>query len=223
MIDSNEGLTDTYNRFHNPKCADKGIQKLRDLHVRMDTAVRDAYGWQDLDLEHGWIKTVHTQEKKDRRTGKVRTVEKVEHRFTISERARQEVLRRLLDLNHKLYAEEVDAGLHDKVRRKKAAKKKKSAGKKKPTTMSLFGDDAFPGDPVAPPGPDLVQEDNPEKAILAALEKNKDWQAKAEIIAASGIKPGQWNRVVNALIESGLVERKGQKRGTRYRAPGKQR
>jgi len=119
MLANNEGLTKTYNRFHNPDCTDVGIQKLRDLHVEMDNAVRDAYGWSDLDLEHDWIKTVAAEEKKDKKTGKVRTVEHVEWRFTISERARQEVLRRLLELNHKIYAEEVAAGLHDKKAKKR--------------------------------------------------------------------------------------------------------
>jgi len=96
MVASNEGLTKTYNRFHNPEDTSPGIVKLRELHVQMDNAVRDAYGWQDFDLEHGWIETRTTEEKKDKKTGKVREKVKVEYRYTISERARQEVLRRLL-------------------------------------------------------------------------------------------------------------------------------
>ncbi|MBI5488803.1 MAG: hypothetical protein HY905_15820 [Deltaproteobacteria bacterium] len=113
MVANDEGLTATYNRFHDPEDKDTGIQKLRNLHVEMDLAVRDAYGWSDLELGHGWVETKTTEEKKDKKTGKVRSVTKSEWRFTISEKARQEVLRRLLALNHERYAEEVAAGLHD--------------------------------------------------------------------------------------------------------------
>ena len=91
-----EGLTKTYNRFHDPKETAADIQKLRELHVEMDEAVAAAYGWEDLKLQHGFHDT------------------KQGLRYTISEAARREVLDRLLRLNHERYAEEVKQGLHDK-------------------------------------------------------------------------------------------------------------
>lgn len=91
MLANGEGLTRTYNRFHDPACKDPRIQSLRDLHIEMDNAVRDAYGWSDLDMEHAWVKTTESKEKKDHKTGKISTVEKVDWRFTISETARQEI------------------------------------------------------------------------------------------------------------------------------------
>jgi len=91
-----EGLTKTYNRTHDPDETSPGIQNLRDLHVALDVAVRDAYGWSDLSLEHGFH---------DTRQGR---------RFTLGPFARTAVLDRLLELNHRRYAEEVAAGLHDK-------------------------------------------------------------------------------------------------------------
>ena len=98
MVMSNHklGLTELYNRFHNPKETAADIQKLRELHVEMDEAVAAAYGWQDLKLQHGFHDT------------------KQGLRYTISEAARREVLDRLLRLNHERYAEEVKQGLHDK-------------------------------------------------------------------------------------------------------------
>ena len=48
MIANNEGLTKTYNRFHDPYERSPEIQKLRELHDAMDRAVLDAYGWTDL-------------------------------------------------------------------------------------------------------------------------------------------------------------------------------
>jgi hypothetical protein len=101
MLARQEGLTKTYNRFHNPDETAADIQKLRDLHVEMDYAVAAAYGWTDLDLGHGFHET------------------KQGLRFTISEPARREVLARLLKLNHERYAEEVARGLHDKKKSKR--------------------------------------------------------------------------------------------------------
>ncbi len=45
MIRNNQGLTDTYNRFHDPQETDPEIHHLRDLHSQMDQAVLTAYGW----------------------------------------------------------------------------------------------------------------------------------------------------------------------------------
>jgi hypothetical protein len=112
MTASDTGLTKTYNRFHDSNDTSADIQKLRDLHVEMDNAVATAYGWADLDLNHGFRET------------------KQGIRFTISEPARREVLQRLLKLNHERYAEEVKQGLHGK---KKTATKKASKPTKKST------------------------------------------------------------------------------------------
>ena len=57
MLSRQEGLTKTYNRFHDPDESAADIQKLRDLHVEMDKAVAAAYGWSDLDLGHGFHET----------------------------------------------------------------------------------------------------------------------------------------------------------------------
>lgn len=110
MLLHQEGLTDTYRRFHNPNETSADIAKLRELHVEMDNAVAAAYGWADLDLGHGFHQT------------------KQGMRYTICEEARREVLDRLLELNHQRYAEEVAAGLHDtgKGKKKGAAKKPKA-------------------------------------------------------------------------------------------------
>lgn len=96
MMRRQEGLTKTYNRFHDPHERAEDIAALRDLHAQMDRAVAVAYGWGDLDLGHGFHQT------------------KQGTRFTISEAARQVALGRLLALNHQRYAEEVALGLHDK-------------------------------------------------------------------------------------------------------------
>lgn len=48
MISRNQGLTKTYNRFHDPHDTAPDIVELRRLHDAMDHAVLAAYGWHDL-------------------------------------------------------------------------------------------------------------------------------------------------------------------------------
>jgi hypothetical protein len=100
MMARQAGLTKTYNLVHDPKCADSDIAELREIHRQIDHAVAHAYGWDDLELDHGLHET---------RQG---------IRYTVGAVARQEILDRLLELNHERYAAEVAAGLHDKKRRK---------------------------------------------------------------------------------------------------------
>jgi len=119
MIRNDEGLTKIYNRVHSPDDHSPGIQELRDLHVALDFAVRDAYGWSDLDLDHGFWDTPQGR------------------RFTLGPAARAEVLNRLLELNHQRYSEEVAAGLHDK---KIPASRRKKASADAPTLLSMADD-----------------------------------------------------------------------------------
>jgi hypothetical protein len=113
MLSRREGLTATYNRFHNPEESAKDIVRLRELHVEMDKAVASAYGSDDLELAHDFHETAQGV------------------RFTISESARREILSRLLKLNHERYEEEVRAGLHEKGAKKKEGSGKKTARKGK--------------------------------------------------------------------------------------------
>jgi len=48
MVRNNEGLTSTYNRFHDPAETSSGLLELRRLHDEMDQAVLNAYGWSDV-------------------------------------------------------------------------------------------------------------------------------------------------------------------------------
>jgi len=97
MLEFTEGFTDIYNRFHLPDETDKRIIELRELHRQMDEAVAAAYGWDDLELGHDFH-AVSYLPANDR------------VRFTISEKARIEVLRRLALLNRERYNEENPAG-----------------------------------------------------------------------------------------------------------------
>jgi hypothetical protein len=54
MVRNDEGLTKTYNRFHDPGESSADIARLRELHAAMDRAVLDAYGWRDVRPECGF-------------------------------------------------------------------------------------------------------------------------------------------------------------------------
>jgi len=106
------GLTDIYNLFHThdltsaqvakvskksleeAEAGYRGILELRRLHRQLDEAIRDAYGWSDLDLGHDFHE-VETLPENDR------------VRYTISPAARKEILKRLLQLNHQRAAAQV--------------------------------------------------------------------------------------------------------------------
>lgn len=111
------GLTKFYHRFHADSEKDLRIEDLRILQREMDVAVAEAYGWIDLDLGHGFHEVPYLPEN-----------ERV--RFTISESARVEVLRRLSELNLQLYEQEVEAEPSKANKKKKSSKKRanQSAG-----------------------------------------------------------------------------------------------
>ena len=104
------GLTDIYNLFHaKDLTAEKvakvskkplpeaeagyhGIIELRRLHRELDEKVLNAYGWDDFPLQHDFYE-IDTLPENDRL------------RYSISPAARKELLRRLLELNHQMAAE----------------------------------------------------------------------------------------------------------------------
>ncbi|OUC09623.1 hypothetical protein RY27_01725 [Litorilinea aerophila] len=89
MLARQLGLTKTYNLFHDPECQDADIQRLRDLHAEMDNAILACYGWDDLDLQHGFYEN-----------------ERGKTRFMPSAEARREIIFRLVELNAKIAEEQ---------------------------------------------------------------------------------------------------------------------
>ncbi|ETR77866.1 hypothetical protein X566_09530 [Afipia sp. P52-10] len=96
------GLTKLYGRVHSEADSSKETNRLREIQREIDHALAAAFEWGDLDLGHGFHEVPYLPEN-DR------------IRFTISEPARLEVLRRLAELNRQRYQEEVDQGLHSET------------------------------------------------------------------------------------------------------------
>ena len=81
MLRRELGLTKLYNLVNDPDYTDDDIARMREIHVELDQAVMDAYGWGDVALDHGF----HTYRQM--------------RRWTVSPAARVEILDRLLEEN----------------------------------------------------------------------------------------------------------------------------
>ncbi|MFG2174090.1 type IIL restriction-modification enzyme MmeI [Streptomyces niveus] len=82
MTERRLGLTSLYKIVHDSRDYSNDIRALRDAHREVDEATADAYGWFDLELDHGFYET---------RQGP---------RFLISPATGGEMVDRLLELNH---------------------------------------------------------------------------------------------------------------------------
>ena len=91
MLRRDLGLTKLYNLVNDPGLeagTDPDVDRMRAIHVELDAAVAAAYGWDDLDLTHGF----HTYRKMTR--------------WTVPPATRVEILDRLLEENHRRAAAE---------------------------------------------------------------------------------------------------------------------
>lgn len=86
MLRRELGLTDLYNLINNPDYSigfDTDVDRIRDIHRQIDEAVMVAYGWDDIELNHGFY------------TYRSMT------RWSVCDEAREEILDRLLEENHR--------------------------------------------------------------------------------------------------------------------------
>jgi hypothetical protein len=122
MVRDNEGLTKTYNRFHDPNEDSADIQHLRKLHAAMDRAVLDSYGWQYLQPVCEFFPEFEDDDEEDE-GGRPK---KKKYRYRWPEEIHDEVLVLLLKLNRQRALEEGQL-LADSI--KKTPTKKRSPQK----------------------------------------------------------------------------------------------
>ena len=141
MVRNNEGLTKTYNRFHDPHETSPDILQLRALHAAMDRAVLEAYAWHDLaqTATCEFLLDYEDDEDEDEGSGArspgTGRQKKKPWRYRWPDPFRDEVLARLLELNKQRHQEELLVGQASKVAitpaaegaKKKTTRKKKSA------------------------------------------------------------------------------------------------
>ena len=136
MVRNDEGLTKTYNRFHDPAETSPDALKLRELHDAMDRAVLDAYGWNDIQPTCEFI--LDYEEDDDEDDGQT-SRRKKPWRYRWPDDIRDEVLARLLELNAQRAAEERRTGAATTAQAKKAARKKPRKKKESnPNQPDLF-------------------------------------------------------------------------------------
>ncbi|MBK6028347.1 type IIL restriction-modification enzyme MmeI [Streptomyces sp. MBT59] len=111
------GLTKLYNLVNDPQVSASDISELRECHKAVDEAVAEAYEWGDLDLGHGFHET---------RNGV---------RFTVAPVAQNEILDRLLELNHTRFNREADAASRERL--------EKSLMRDSEGVVALHGDTLF--------------------------------------------------------------------------------
>ena len=103
MVRNDEGLTRTYNRFHDPSERDPEIEALRELHVAMDRAVLDAYGWSNIPSDYEFLLDYEIDEEE---WGN----KKRPYRFRWPDEVRDRVISLLLELNAERVSDEVTSG-----------------------------------------------------------------------------------------------------------------
>ena len=92
MVENDEGMTKTYNRFHDIYETDSRIVELRERHAAMDRAVLDSYGWSDIPTDCEFLLEYEIDEATWGR-------KKKPYRYRWPDAVRDEVLGRLLALN----------------------------------------------------------------------------------------------------------------------------
>jgi len=125
MRQRKEGLTKTYNRFHDPDERDSDIATLRELHAAMDRAVLDAYDWKDISTEYEFLLDHEDdeQESSSRR--------KKPWRYRWPDAVQDEVLARLIELNAERAREELRTGAAAGARGKATKRRIRGGGKKR--------------------------------------------------------------------------------------------
>ena len=142
MVQNNEGLTKTYNRFHDPGETSPDILKLRELHGAMDRAVLDTYGWTDILPVCEFI--LDYEEEDDDAEGSGGRRKKKPWRYRWPDDVRDEVLARLLELNAQRAKEEATKQ-PSSPDGPSAPKKKRGPRKKAAATAeqaALFGEES---------------------------------------------------------------------------------
>jgi hypothetical protein len=155
MVSHHEGLTKTYNRFHDPAEDAPGIHRLRRLHAALDHAVLAAYGWSDL-VAPGpggaaprtaceFLPDYYDEPEQE---GGAPLPKSIRHRWP--DATRDEVLARLLKLNAERAAEEAA-----EKKREDAKEPRKKSAAKKPAQKKTGGAAPAQGELVPPPQTDM--------------------------------------------------------------------
>lgn len=198
-----KGLTKFYNDFHDQKDQADDMVAMRDLQSKVNELVRDKYGWKEIKLECGFQEVGYLPEGHNTR-------------FTVSEAARREILRRLSKLNRERYEAEHPNG-NARVSKKVAAKKVASASE---VHFRADGEleqiDLFEASTVKTVA--VLDSSNPAEQVYEWIEgKRGSWVAKDAIFAGTGIDGLTLEKAIAELIADEDLEQQGEGDEARYR------
>ena len=88
----NTGLTALYNCFHDPNQNDNLLDRIRELHNKIDNLILKSYGWHDL-VDSNYFYDVNIGSK-------------LEKRFTFNENRKEQVIDRLHRLNYERHSQD---------------------------------------------------------------------------------------------------------------------
>jgi Eco57I restriction-modification methylase/MmeI, target recognition domain len=208
MQELNVGMNDLYRFTHLSEMTSSEVIEFRNQIAALDKAVVAAFGWHDIRLDHGFHEVAYLSQRN-------------RVRFTISETARLEILRRLSRLNRQAF--ENAAIQHTSNSNAKGVRKSKarsSLSKSHEALQPSFdfhsNSDNLGVDTRSAP----VTEDDVVRAVSNFLKTHSGWHAKSDIVSSLGINDGRWNASISYLLAAGKVKRKGERRGARYTYAG---
>ncbi len=211
MNNSRIGLTKFYSKYHTPQGNPSKFVKFREHQIQIDLELIRAYGWDDIELSHGFHKVPYLPESDN-------------IRFTIADAARIEVLRRLTELNKIRFNEEIAWSLQGVDKKSSKGPARKSSPKSKADSIQSKKQTGFDFSEEPLASTTAVRGnhwgDKPTDQILAWLEQHKNWFVKQAILTGCGAEPTVWDAAINELIADQFVESQGSGDQARYRAKG---
>lgn len=206
MLIQNKGMTKFYNDFHDPTVTSTQIADMRELQIALNKEVLIQYGWDDLELNHDFHEVAYLPEGK-------RT------RFTISEKARFELLNRLSALNKARYEAEQTGSTQKVPKRINTPKKVTTPAKKaKSVRLQLQVDSSTKSEQLGFTDMGNQWGANSADQILAWLEYRKTWADQQTILSGCGANINDWAEAIKELLEENFIEQKQSNSAMLYRA-----
>jgi hypothetical protein len=192
-----KGMTSFYNDFHDSEFRRQDVGRCRDIQASLNEAVLEAYGLAEIDLELGFHEVGYLPDGRNTR-------------FTMSEKARQQILGELREINKSRYLEQEES---------KASKRRTPSQNSRKSKRSVASSDQASLNLDAPAKPRSASGDanGAAEKIVTHLKARRSWLSKSDILAYVDIPDGQWNSAINDLLARGTVERQGERRSARYR------
>jgi hypothetical protein len=219
MTENRLGLTRFYNHLHNPRNGREAIREFLEIQEELDSAVIRAYGWNDLTLAHDFREVTYLPRNDSLR-------------FAVSSGARREILHRLSKLNQARHERQLRTGADRKVRevvcRRKGLLPRTTTPLQDDSVQSLRGgrreilsngkQEGLQQDILETTAEDIPADRTDEHSALENwFRTHPGWHARSDVLEDLQLSTTEWNTTIRHLVDVGIVERKGRKRGTRYR------